>query len=208
MREKTERTEIHKKWKTEKHTQSEYSSFCILNIDGEWVFQDYFHTVGPMAFKKDILSLDVKSIGKGPVQIKLEAGSYFWEIGFVELSFDDRFRISYCYPCCSGRPSMKSEGCGRRRLYQMMTATMFNLKSGMRQHLVFLYRKWQEKAKDHRTAFKGLLPDRSGSRRCPENKSAKGDSKIREFNVYSNELMQEMLAEHIFRMGKMGKRGE
>jgi len=53
--------------------------------NGEWVFQDYFHTVGPMAFKTDILELDLQGIDEENIRIKLESGAYFWEIESVAI---------------------------------------------------------------------------------------------------------------------------
>ena len=53
--------------------------------NGEWVFADYYNMAGPMALKEDIIAVDLKGIDKGPVKIKLETGSYFWEIDYVGL---------------------------------------------------------------------------------------------------------------------------
>ncbi|MEI6680930.1 MAG: hypothetical protein WCL21_20135, partial [Mariniphaga sp.] len=58
-----------------------------IEKNGEWVFYDYFNMTGPMAFKDDVLSLELKDMGEGPLKIKLESGSYFWEIDYVGLDY-------------------------------------------------------------------------------------------------------------------------
>jgi hypothetical protein len=55
--------------------------------NGEWVFCDYFNLVGPMALKDDVIAVDLKDIGNGPLRIKLESGSYFWEIDYVGIDY-------------------------------------------------------------------------------------------------------------------------
>lgn len=55
--------------------------------NGEWVFCDYFNMAGPAAFKEDVLTIDLKGIDKGPLKVKLESGSYFWEIDFAGIDY-------------------------------------------------------------------------------------------------------------------------
>ncbi len=57
----------------------------------------------------------------------------------------------------------------------------------------------------HSKGYYQILQDPKG---VPKIKALKEIRKSGNFNVYSNELMQEMLAEHILRNGKMGKKGE
>ena len=52
-----------------------------------WEKVDYFNLIGPMAFKEDVLSLDVSSYGGKDIQIKLESGFLFWEIDYVGIDF-------------------------------------------------------------------------------------------------------------------------
>jgi hypothetical protein len=59
----------------------------FIEKNGEWVFCDYYNMAGPMALKEDVIALDLKGIGKGPFKIKLESGSYFWEIDYVGLDY-------------------------------------------------------------------------------------------------------------------------
>lgn len=53
-----------------------------IEKDGEWVFADYFHVAGPMALKKDVLSLDISDVKTANLNIKIEFGYFFWEIDY------------------------------------------------------------------------------------------------------------------------------
>jgi hypothetical protein len=55
--------------------------------NGEWVSCDFYNMAGPAALKDDVLAIDLKGIDKGPVKIKLETGSYFWEIDYVAIDY-------------------------------------------------------------------------------------------------------------------------
>ncbi len=59
----------------------------FVEKNGEWVFCDYYNIAGPVALKEDVISLDLKGIGKGPLKIKLESGTYFWEIDYVSIDY-------------------------------------------------------------------------------------------------------------------------
>ncbi|MCX6303248.1 MAG: hypothetical protein NTW82_13815 [Bacteroidia bacterium] len=52
-----------------------------------WKFQDYYNMIGPMALKEDVISINLDSIGTGPLKIKLESGTYFWEIDYVGIDY-------------------------------------------------------------------------------------------------------------------------
>jgi hypothetical protein len=56
-----------------------------IEKNGEWKFCDYFNMAGPAAFKDDVIVLDLKDTGPGPVKIKLESGTCFWDIDYVAL---------------------------------------------------------------------------------------------------------------------------
>jgi len=58
-----------------------------LEMKGVWEFQDQFETPGPMAFKNDILKIDLTGIDDPEIKIKLKAGKLFWEIDRVGMDF-------------------------------------------------------------------------------------------------------------------------
>ena len=61
--------------------------------DGEWVFEDYFNVIGPMAYKEDVLSIDVSDIEGEFLNIKLEFGFLFWDIDKVGIDFSDKSQL-------------------------------------------------------------------------------------------------------------------
>jgi len=177
----------------------------FLNIDGEWVFQDYYHTVGPMAFKKDILSLDVSERGNGPVQIKLEAGSYFWEIGFAALNL-------------AGKSELVAKSVGIQSAITEVEENVTELlreddelyydqpEIGNEATLIFPVPEYTGEDRTIVLHSKGYYQIQQDPKGVPKIKALKEIRKSGNFNIYSNELMQEMLAEHILRNGKMGKK--
>jgi hypothetical protein len=56
-----------------------------IEKDGKWEFCDYFNPAGPAALKQDVLPISLKGLNPGKVRIKLESGSYFWEIDWAAL---------------------------------------------------------------------------------------------------------------------------
>jgi len=58
-----------------------------IEKDGKWQFVDYFNTVGPMAFKQDVLALDISELHSENLRIKLEFGFLFWEIDYAAIDF-------------------------------------------------------------------------------------------------------------------------
>jgi hypothetical protein len=61
---------------------------------GEWVFCDYYNMVGPMALKEDMLILDLHGLDNGSVKVKLESGSYFWEIDYVGIDYSENVPVT------------------------------------------------------------------------------------------------------------------
>ena len=55
--------------------------------NGVWEFCDYFDIAGPMALKEDVLALNLKGLQDSTLKIKLESGSYFWEIDYAGIDF-------------------------------------------------------------------------------------------------------------------------
>ena len=58
-----------------------------IEKNGEWMFCDYFNMAGPAAFKEDVIALDLNGIGEGPLKIKLESGTCFWDIDYVAIDY-------------------------------------------------------------------------------------------------------------------------
>jgi hypothetical protein len=55
--------------------------------NGQWEMRDYYNLTGPMAYRDDVLCLDLEGLGEGPIYVKLEAGSLFWEFDYVGMDF-------------------------------------------------------------------------------------------------------------------------
>ncbi len=164
--------------------------------NGEWEFYDYYNTVGPMAFKKDILELDLADIEEGPLRIKLETGSYFWEIDYVGLS-------------------LEQSGIGASSVVQLTKAIdeHGNSVAGSLLKDDALYYVQAEIGNEAELVFPA--PDQMGERTLilhskghyeilqdpkgtPRLKALKEIRKSGNFNKYSNDLMQEMLEEHLW----------
>jgi hypothetical protein len=58
-----------------------------IEKNGEWVFTDFYEVAGPMAFRDDVLSLDLSELEGEQVRIKLETGFMFWELDYAALDF-------------------------------------------------------------------------------------------------------------------------
>jgi hypothetical protein len=54
---------------------------------GSWEFVDYFNVAGPMAFKDDVLKVPLKGNESNPLRIKLEFGTFLWEIDYAALDY-------------------------------------------------------------------------------------------------------------------------
>ncbi len=172
--------------------------------DDQWEFQDYFHTVGPMAFKKDILELDLDGVGDGPIHIKLETGSYFWEIGYVGLDQTPGSNISSRSIQLLEASNEKGESVKEELLLndehyyiqpEIGNEAMLNFSvpamSGEERTIIL-----------HSKGYYQILQDPKGIARIRDLKEIR---KSGNFNSYSNELMQSMLAEHVYKNGKRTK---
>jgi hypothetical protein len=58
-----------------------------------WQYCDYFNMTGPAVFRDDVLTLDISNTGKGSLRIKLESGSFFWEIDYVAVDYSYNFPV-------------------------------------------------------------------------------------------------------------------
>ena len=64
-----------------------------LDRNGTLEYQDHFNVCGPMAFKEDVLSIDLSGIEEDEFTLVLESGFKFWEIDYVGVSFDDDIEV-------------------------------------------------------------------------------------------------------------------
>ena len=59
----------------------------FIERDGDWEFLDYFNLAGPIILRDDVLAIDLSGMDTGPIRIKLEYGTYFWELDYVGMDF-------------------------------------------------------------------------------------------------------------------------
>lgn len=59
----------------------------IETTPGHWEKSDYFNIAGPMAFKNDVLPIDLSRVSGDTVRLRLEYGFNFWEIDYAALDF-------------------------------------------------------------------------------------------------------------------------
>jgi len=64
-----------------------------VELDGEWVLQDFYEIAGPMAMKNDVLVVDLKGTTGETVKVKLETGLMFWELDYAAMDFNEN--VSY-----------------------------------------------------------------------------------------------------------------
>jgi hypothetical protein len=167
-----------------------------LFIDGKWEFQDYFNTVGPMAFKKDILALDLSGVEAGPLRVKLEAGSYFWEIDYVGVNLQQAVAEPVSVVQLSS--AIDEEGNNVAEALLKDDALYYiQPEIGDEAELSF--------PSPAQTGERSLILHSKGyydiiqnPRGAPRVKALKEIRKSGNFNKFSNELMQKMLAEHMW----------
>jgi len=166
-----------------------------LFIDGKWEFRDYYNTVGPMAFRKDILELDLSGVEPGPLRIKLETGSYFWEIDFAGLSLEQEVPrpariVQLSSALDENENSVIAELVSDDDLYYVQpeigneAELSFQVPVQTGERTIIL----------HSKGYYDIIMDPGGA---PRVKALKEIRKTGNFNKYSNKLMQEMLSEHI-----------
>ncbi len=54
---------------------------------GQWERADHFNLAGPMALKRDVLTLDLSKVKGEQIRVKLSTGFKFWEIDYVGMDF-------------------------------------------------------------------------------------------------------------------------
>jgi len=172
-----------------------------LMKNGQWEFFDYYHTVGPMAFKKDILELDLGEVDPGPLKIKLEAGSYFWEINYVGLDLDQT-PVSQVKNISLSRAIDENGNSVKEALLKDDDMYYVQPEIGNEASLAFPV----PASSGNRTLVlhsKGYYDIKMDPEGAPKLKALKEIRKTGNFNKYSNQLMQEVLSEQ---MGMHGKK--
>ena len=56
-----------------------------IERDGKWEYVDYFNIAGGIAFREDVLKIDLPETGMEKLRLKLEYGTYFWELDHTAL---------------------------------------------------------------------------------------------------------------------------
>ena len=168
--------------------------------NGEWVFYDYFHTVGPMAFKKDILELDLSELAPGELKIKLEAGSYFWEIDYVGLDLDQT-KVSKPKVVPLSTAVDEKEQSVMDELLKDDEHYYVQPDIGNQAFLTFPVPETDEGRTLvlHSKGYYDIVQNPDGA---PKIRAMKEIRKSGNFNKYSNKLMQEMLNEHRWAYGE------
>jgi hypothetical protein len=64
-----------------------------LKKNGAWERVDQFNLPGPMAYREDALALDISGADSGPLEIKLEAGTLFWELDYAGIDFSSNTEV-------------------------------------------------------------------------------------------------------------------
>lgn len=191
--------------KMEDWTLSQHIPLAIyLWKDGDWRFQDYFHTVGPMAFRKDILPLDLNGLEEGPVRVKLESGSYFWEIGYAALGAEGQV----VHPGTIVHIAQAINESGKDVKHQLMEDDdLYYIQPEIGNEATVTFR--VPPGPDlNRTIIlhsKGYYQINQEPKGLPRIRDLNEIRKSGNFNRYSNELMQAMLEEHLYLNGKEKK---
>jgi hypothetical protein len=58
-----------------------------LEKNGTWELIDFYEVAGPMAFRDDVLSINLSEADGENVRIKLETGFMFWELDYAAMDF-------------------------------------------------------------------------------------------------------------------------
>jgi hypothetical protein len=67
--------------------------------NNKWEFVDYYHIAGPMKFKDDVLQFPLNGNETNPLKLKLEFGSFLWEIDYTAIDYSpDQKLTSYTIP--------------------------------------------------------------------------------------------------------------
>lgn len=59
-----------------------------------WEFTDFYNIAGPMAMKDDVLEIPLNGTENTPLEVKIEFGSFFWEIDYAAIDYSPRSVVS------------------------------------------------------------------------------------------------------------------
>lgn len=65
-----------------------------IERNGEWVFYDYFNMIGPLMMRDDVIPIDLKGFTGKQLKIKLETGSFFWQINYAAIDFSENVAVA------------------------------------------------------------------------------------------------------------------
>lgn len=160
--------------------------------NGEWETVDYYNVIGPMAFKKDILSFPLTGTESNPVKIKLEAGNFFWDIDYVGIDYSADLELDYTVVSAtsainqSGKDIKKKIQADDRRYYDQpevgnYAELSFDLPANLEEsRSVFL----------HSKGWYHILRDTEGT---PDIEYLETFREPGRFNLFVNEYMQQMV---------------
>ena len=64
-----------------------------LETENGWQFIDYFNTVGPLASRDLVMSIDVSKIKGDKLKLKMQCGFMFWEVDYAAMDFSDNIAV-------------------------------------------------------------------------------------------------------------------
>jgi hypothetical protein len=88
-KQKTASSSALKEWSLNQHIPLS----VYVEKNNKWEFVDYYNLAGPMAFKEDVLPIDLSGVDSDTLKIKLESGSYFWDIDYVGIDFTKNLEL-------------------------------------------------------------------------------------------------------------------
>jgi hypothetical protein len=65
----------------------------FIETEGGWKFVDYFNSIGPLASRDVVMSIDLSEIKGEKVNIKLECGFMYWEIDYAAMDFTENIPV-------------------------------------------------------------------------------------------------------------------
>jgi hypothetical protein len=84
------------KWLNEQHIPLS----IYMNTGKEWELIDKINTVGPLAMRNIVVSVNLKNDFDDKIQIKLETGFMFWEVDYIGMDYSNNtdLKITYIEP--------------------------------------------------------------------------------------------------------------
>ncbi|MDH4295850.1 MAG: hypothetical protein OEV74_06195 [Cyclobacteriaceae bacterium] len=64
-----------------------------LETEAGWKLVDYLNTIGPLASRDMILSIDLSQVKGDEINIRLECGFMFWELDYAAMDFTENIQV-------------------------------------------------------------------------------------------------------------------